>query len=144
MTRKVEELENIVDSDHEMILLLKKELGEVHNQLEATKADHHDTIEQLALHEKISAQQTLLKHIFYGVVSLIICMWSLVFVGWFTQQESIEREMAFFERIILVLIGIVGGAISSFFDVRNFTLSSVNGTNGNGNGGDSKKPDDTG
>ena len=144
MTRKVEELENIVDSDHEMILLLKKELGEVHNQLEATKADHHDTIEQLALHEKISAQQTLLKHIFYGVVSLIICMWSLVFVGWFTQQESIEREMAFFERIILVLIGIVGGAISSFFDVRNFTLSSANGTNGNGNGGDSKKPDDTG
>ena len=144
MTRKVEELENIVDSDHEMILLLKKELGEVHNQLEATKADHHDTIEQLALHEKISAQQTLLKHIFYGVVSLIICMWSLVFVGWFTQQESIEREMAFFERIILVLIGIVGGAISSFFDVRNFTLSSVNGNNGNGNGGDSKKPDDTG
>ena len=144
MTRKVEELENIVDSDHEMILLLKKELGEVHNQLEATKADHHDTIEQLSLHEKISAQQTLLKHIFYGVVSLIICMWSLVFVGWFTQQESIEREMAFFERIILVLIGIVGGAISSFFDVRNFTLNSINGGNGNGNGGDSKKPDDTG
>ena len=144
MVKQVEELENIVDSDHEMILLLKKELGEVHNQLEASKADHHDTIEQLALHEKISAQQTLLKHIFYGVVSLIICMWSLVFVGWFTQQESIEREMAFFERIILVLIGIVGGAISSFFDVRNFTLSSVNGTNGNGNGGDSKKPDDTG
>ena len=144
MVKQVEELENIVDSDHEMILLLKKELGEVHNQLEVSKADHHDTIEQLALHEKISAQQTLLKHIFYGVVSLIICMWSLVFVGWFTQQESIEREMAFFERIILVLIGIVGGAISSFFDVRNFTLNSINGGNGNGNGGDSKKPDDTG
>ena len=65
-------------------------------------------------------------------------------MGWFTQQESIEREMAFFERIILVLIGIVGGAISSFFDVRNFTLNSINGGNGNGNGGDSKKPDDTG
>ena len=69
MVKKVEELENIVDSDHEMILLLKKELGEVNDQLEESKANHHDTIEQLALHEKISAQQTLLKHIFYGVVS---------------------------------------------------------------------------
>ena len=52
-------------------------------------------------------------------------MWILVFVGWITGQEAIEREMAFFERIILVFIGIVGGAISSFFDVRNFTLATT-------------------
>ena len=105
------------------------------------------TAEQLALHEKVSAQQTLLKHIFYGVISLIICMWSLVFVGWFTEQETIEREMAFFERIILVFIGIVGGAISSFFDVRNFALSSVKAPNGhgngNGNGNGNGRPKDT-
>ena len=56
-------------------------------------------------------------------------------------RTSIEREMAFFERIILVFIGIVGGAISSFFDVRNFALSSVKSPNGNGNG--NQKPRDT-
>ena len=39
--------------------------------------------------------------------------------------------MAFFERIILVFIGIVGGAVSSFFDVRNFTIQGKrNGSNG--------------
>jgi len=45
--------------------------------------------------------------------------------------------MAFFERIILVFIGIVGGAVSSFFDVRNFTI----GRNGNNNvNGNNNKP----
>ena len=130
----LKQLEEIVDSDHEMIELLKKEISTLHSDLQESKDSHRESAEALALHEKVSAQQTLLKHIFYGVLSLIICMWSLVFVGWFTGQETIEREMAFFERIILVFIGIVGGAISSFFDVRNFALSSVKPTNGNGNG----------
>ena len=40
--------------------------------------------------------------------------------------------MAFFERILIVLIGIVGGAVNSFFDIRNFTIS----TNGAKNGKD--------
>ena len=127
-------LEEIVDSDHEMIEILKQEISNLNNDLQESKDSHRESAEALALHEKVSAQQTLLKHIFYGVIGLIVCMWSLVFVGWLTQQETIEREMAFFERIILVFIGIVGGAISSFFDVRNFALSSVKAPNGNGNG----------
>ena len=137
---EIKQLEEIVDSDHEMILLLKKEIETLSSQLHDSKTDHHDTSEQLAIHEKLSAQQTLLKHVFYGVVALVICMWSLVFVGWITGQTAIEREMAFFERIILVFTGIVGGAISSFFDVRNFTIDAKN-KNGNGK---SKKPEDTG
>ena len=64
----------------------------------------------------------------------------LVGVGWSTGQTTIEREMAFFERIILVFIGIVGGAVSSFFDVRNFTLS---GKGGNGNGNSKNSVRDT-
>ena len=134
-------LEEIVDSDHEMIEILKKEISNLNNDLQQSKDNHRESAEALALHEKVSAQQTLLKHIFYGVIGLIVCMWTLVFVGWMTEQASIEREMAFFERIILVFIGIVGGAISSFFDVRNFALSSVKAPNGNGNG--NHKPRDT-
>ena len=95
---EIKQLEEIVDSDHEMILLLKKEIENLSTQLLDSKTDHHDTSEQLAVHEKLSAQQTLLKHVFYGVVALVICMWSLVFVGWITGQTAIEREMAFFER----------------------------------------------
>ena len=142
------DFDNTIESDHEMILILKKEIEDLTEHITATEKNLvtseenlTDTAEQLAIHEKLSAQHALLKHIFYGVISLVFFMWTLVFVGWCTGQEAIEREMAFFERIILVFIGIVGGAISSFFDVRNFTLAPVtkNGKNGNG----SNKPKDT-
>ena len=125
-------LGKVVESDHEMILLLKQEIEELNGQLATSESNYHETSEQLSIHEKLSAQHALLRHIFYGVIVLVICMWILVFVGWITGQEAIEREMAFFERIILVFIGIVGGAISSFFDVRNFTLAPTI-KNGNGN-----------
>ena len=146
MTEKdLKHLEQIVDSDHEMIELLKKEISTLNTDLQESKQSYRESAEALALHEKVSAQQTLLKHVFSGVIGLVLCMWSLVFVGWFTGQQTIEREMAFFERIILVFIGIVGGAVSSFFDVRNFALSSVKSPNGNGysNGNGNVKPKDT-
>ena len=145
--KEVKEFDENIESDHELILLLKKEIEEltVHisqteRNLVSSEQNLHETSEQLSIHEKLSAQHALLRHIFSGVIVLVICMWTLVFVGWVTGQEAIEREMAFFERIILVFIGIVGGAISSFFDVRNFTLAPTikNGKNGNNN-----KPKDT-
>ena len=128
----IKDLEQVVESVHEMILLLKTEIDKLNSQLATSEENYSETSEQLAIHEKLSAQHALLRHIFSGVIILVICMWTLVFVGWVTGQEAIEREMAFFERIILVFIGIVGGAISSFFDVRNFTLAPIN-KNGNGN-----------
>ena len=136
-------LEQQVESDHEMILLLKKEIEDLTEHISTTEQnlshseqDLHDTAEQLAIHEKLSAQHTILSSIFYGVLGLIVMMGVLVIVGWVTKQTTIEREMAFFERIILVFIGIVGGAVSSFFDVRNFTIS----RNNNSNNGSSSKP----
>ena len=137
--KDIEKLGEVVESDHEMILLLKTEIEKLNTQLATSEENHNETSEQLSIHEKLSAQHALLRHIFSGVIILVICMWTLVFVGWVTGQEAIEREMAFFERIILVFIGIVGGAISSFFDVRNFTLAPTN-KNGNGN---NNKPKDT-
>ena len=141
-----EDLEGLVANDHELILLLKKEIEELKNDVSQTEQtlshsekDLHDTAEQLAIHEKLSAQHTILSQIFYGVLGLIAMMGVLVLVGWITKQTTVEREMAFFERIILVLIGIVGGAVSSFFDVRNFTIS----RNNNNNGSNSKPTKDT-
>ena len=144
-----DDIENGAETDHELILLLKKEIEELkqdvsqtEKNLGASQQDLHDTAEQLAIHEKLSAQHTILSSIFYGVLGLIVMMGVLVIVGWFTKQTTIEREMAFFERIILVFIGIVGGAISSFFDVRNFTISR-NGNNNNINGSSNKPAKDT-
>ena len=130
------DLKDKVENDHELILLLKKEIEEltahaieVEDRLEYSQNSHMDTSQQLAMHEKLSAQHGILNSVFWGVISLIMMMGVLVLIGWFTNQTTIEREMAFFERILLVLIGIVGGAVSSFFDIRNFTIS---GGNGNG------------
>ena len=123
-------MKNDTKTDHELILILKKEIEDLTKHITKTERnlgesqqDLHDTSEQLAIHEKLSAQHGILKSVFWGVITLIMMMGVLVLVGWFTKQTTIEREMAFFERILLVLIGIVGGAVSSFFDVRNFTIS---------------------
>ena len=119
----------MIQQDHELILTLKKQIEDLTSHITITERDLGDTSEQLAIHEKLSAQHTILRHIFYGVITLILMMGILVIIGWITKQTTIEREMAFFERIILVFIGIVGGAVSSFFDVRNFTINKQNGKN---------------
>ena len=119
----------MIQQDHELILTLKNQIEELTKHITITERNLGDTSEQLAIHEKLSAQHTILSSIFYGVLTLIIMMGVLVCVGWVTKQTTIEREMAFFERIILVFIGIVGGAVSSFFDVRNFTINKQNGKN---------------
>ena len=119
----------MIQQDHELILTLKNQIEELTKHITVTERNLGDTSEQLAIHEKLSAQHTILSSIFYGVLTLIIMMGVLVIVGWVTKQTTIEREMAFFERIILVFIGIVGGAVSSFFDVRNFTINKQNGNN---------------
>ena len=144
-----DDIENGVETDHELILLLKMQIEDLtehitqtEKNLGASQQDLHDTAEQLAIHEKLSAQHTILSSIFYGVLGLIVMMGVLVLVGWITKQTTIEREMAFFERIILVFIGIVGGAVSSFFDVRNFTISR-NGNNNTANGSNNKPAKDT-
>ena len=108
--------DEIAESDHEIILSLR-------DQIETLTRDVLHGESQLALHEKIAAQNSLLIYIFLGLIFTIIMMGVLVVIGWVTKQTTVEREFAFFERIILVLIGIVGGAVSSFFDVRDLKLS---------------------
>lgn len=108
----------LADSDHEIILHLK-------DQIDGLNQDVLHGESQLALHEKIAAQNRLLIYIFLGLIFTIIMMAVLVVIGWITKQTTVERELAFFERIILVLIGIVGGAVSSFFDVRDLKLTNT-------------------
>ena len=114
---KLDELDKeIAESDHEIILHLRDQIDDLHKDVQ-----HGES--QLALHEKIAAQNQLLIYIFLGLIFTIVMMAVLVVIGWVTKQTTVERELAFFERIILVLIGIVGGAVSSFFDVRDLKLT---------------------
>ena len=106
----------LAESDHEIILHLKDQIDDLHKDVQ-----HGES--QLALHEKIAAQNQLLIYIFLGLIFTIVMMAVLVVIGWVTKQTTVERELAFFERIILMLIGIVGGAVSSFFDVRDLKIT---------------------
>ena len=110
--------EEIAESDHKIIINLQ-------DQIDKLNKDVLHSESQLAIHEKITAQNRLLIYIFLGLIFTIIMMAILVVIGWLTKQTSVERELAFFERIILVLIGIVGGAVSSFFDVRDLNILST-------------------
>ena len=110
--------EEIAESDHQIIINLQDQIDKLNKDVSRGES-------QLAVHEKITAQNRLLIYIFLGLIFTIIMMAILVVIGWLTKQTSVERELAFFERIILVLIGIVGGAVSSFFDVRDLNILST-------------------
>ena len=76
-----EDLRSTVENDHELILLLKKEIEEltshaldVEDRLEVSQENYQESSEQLALHEKLSAQHGILKWIFFGVIGLVMMM----------------------------------------------------------------------
>ena len=79
----------MIQQDHELILTLKKQIEELTAHINVTERDLGDTSEQLAIHEKLSAQHTILSSIFYGVLTLVIMMGVLVVVGWVTKQTTI-------------------------------------------------------
>ena len=88
---------NDVESDHEIILTLKQQIEDLTEHIATTEQtlshseqDLHDTAEQLAIHEKLSAQHTILSQIFYGVLGLIAMMGVLVIIGWVTKQTTVE------------------------------------------------------
>ena len=98
-----DDLQNEATTDHELILLLKQQIEEltshtieVENRLEVSQENYRDSTEQLAMHEKLSAQHGILRSVFFGVVGLVAMMGILVVVGWLSGQTTIEREMAFF------------------------------------------------
>ena len=76
--KDIEKLGETVESDHEMILLLKTEIEKLTTQLATSEESHSETSEQLSIHEKLSAQHALLRHIFSGVIVLVICMSELL------------------------------------------------------------------
>ena len=80
-----DDLQNEATTDHELILLLKQQIEEltshtieVENRLEVSQENYRDSTEQLAMHEKLSAQHGILRSVFFGVVGLVVMMGILV------------------------------------------------------------------
>lgn len=73
--------------------------------------------EKLFVQKKLSAQVDLLRYIFKGIAGLIILLSSLVLVGWMTGKFE-KDSLAMFERILLVLTGMLGTAMAGVFDSK--------------------------
>ena len=106
-------------TDHEVILILETQVQELMANLTKTERQN----ERLT---KTQGQISVVRMVFMGVIMLIGSMVGMSIVSWWSPKVSvgIEKELAFFERLLLVLLGILGSATVALYDQRN----------GNGNG----------
>ena len=109
-------------SDHEVILILEQQVLNLMANLSKTEKQN----ERLT---KTQGQISVVRMVFMGVICLIGGMVMMSIVSWWSPKVTvgIEKELAFFERLLLVLLGILGSATVALYDQRN----------GNG-GGDNK------
>jgi len=107
-------------TDHEVILILETQVQDLLANLDKTEKQN----ERLT---KTQGQISVVRMVFMGVILLIGGMVMMSVISWWSPKVTvgIEKELAFFERLLLVLLGILGSATVALYDQRN-------GGNGNG------------
>ena len=80
----------------------------------------------LSIINNLTVSKALCKTLFIGVLLLVGCMVMMSVVSWWSPKGTIgiEKELAFFERLLLVMLGILSSAVVALYDSR-----------GSGNGG---------
>ena len=101
-------------TDHEVILILETQVQELMANLTKTERQN----ERLT---KTQGQISVVRMVFMGVILLIGSMVAMSIVSWWSPKVAvgIEKELAFFERLLLVLLGILGSATVALYDSRN-------------------------
>ena len=107
-------------TDHEVILILETQVQDLMTNLTKTEKQN----ERLT---KTQGQISVVRMVFMGVILLIGSMVMMSIVSWWSPKVAvgIEKELAFFERLLLVLLGILGSDTVAVYDQRN-------GKNGDG------------
>ena len=100
-------------TDHEVILILETQVQELMANLTKTERQN----ERLT---KTQGQISVVRMVFMGVILLIGSMVAMSIVSWWSPKVAvgIEKELAFFERLLLVLLGILGSATVALYDQR--------------------------
>ena len=101
-------------TDHELILILETQVQDLMTNLSKTEKQN----ERLT---KTQGQISVVRMVFMGVIMLIGSMVGMSIVSWWSPKVAvgIEKELAFFERLLLVLLGILGSATVALYDSRN-------------------------
>ena len=101
-------------SDHEVILILETQVQDLIKNLDKSEKQNSNLL-------KTQGQISVVRLVFIGVLILVGCMVCMSVVSWWSPKGpiGIEKELAFFERLLLVLLGILSSAVVALYDQRN-------------------------
>ena len=101
-------------SDHEVILILEKQVTQLNNILAKSERENAGLL-------KTQGQISVVRLVFIGVLLLVGCMVAMSVISWWSPKGTIgiEKELAFFERLLLVLLGILSSAVVALYAQRN-------------------------
>ena len=106
-------------TDHEVILILETQVQELIKNLDKSERDN----ERLY---KTQGQISVVRLVFIGVMGLIFSTVIMTVVSWWSPKGALglEKELQFYERLLLVMMGILSSAVVALYDQRS------NGKNG--------------
>lgn len=115
-------------SDHEVVILLEKQTLQQEQAIQDLQKNLNRKEQENSALMKMQGQISVVRLVFIGVMTLIGCMVIMSVVSWWSPKVTggIEKELAFFERLLLVMLGILSSAVVALYDSR--------GGGGSGNG----------
>ena len=101
-------------TDHEVILILETQVQELIKNLDKSERDN----ERLY---KTQGQISVVRLVFIGVMGLIFSTVIMTVVSWWSPKGALglEKELQFYERLLLVMMGILSSAVVALYDQRN-------------------------
>jgi ABC-type multidrug transport system fused ATPase/permease subunit len=100
-------------SDHEVILILETQVQDLLNNLDKSQRQNSSLL-------KTQGQISVVRLVFIGVLLLVGGMVLMSIISWWSPKGTIgiEKELAFFERLLLVMLGILSSAVVALYDQR--------------------------
>lgn len=113
-------------TDHEVILVLEKQTLEQEAAIKELRRSLTKTEMEKANLLKLQGQVSVVRLVFIGVLGLIFATVIMTIISWWSPKSpaGLEKELQFYERLLLVMMGILSSAVVALYDSR-----------GNGNGG---------
>jgi len=101
-------------TDHEVILILETQVQDLINNLDKSEKQNSSLL-------KTQGQISVVRLVFIGVILLVGGMVCMSIISWWSPKGTIgiEKELAFFERLLLVMLGILSSAVVALYDQRN-------------------------
>ena len=116
-------------SDHEVVVLLEKQTLQQEQAIQDLQKNLNRKEQENSALMKMQGQISVVRLVFIGVMTLIGCMVVMSVVSWWSPKVTggIEKELAFFERLLLVMLGILSSAVVALYDSRGTGSSSGGG-----------------